>query len=169
MASNTPWRKPPFLLMRRGLTCKHWTTFCSKRRLQNCPQGRVMINSARTPKSPIFWDFAKGGKGWGSKENWPTSRLTSGDPKTPWHKRPYLCISMFLLQTLHNILICGKRRLQKCPQRRVMPDSARTSKSPIFWDFAEGGPRKTGPRSRPTSGARNTPGANGFICSLVCA
>ena len=54
-------RKWHHLLISMHLKCKHRATFCCKVRLHKCPYSRVMTNLARTPKSAIFWDFAKGG------------------------------------------------------------------------------------------------------------
>ena len=145
---KTAQRKLAYLLISMRLKCQHTTTFCRKRRLQKCPQSRAMANSTRTPKSPIFWDFANGGP----RETGPKSRPTSGAWKTPWRNCPYLLISM-PLKCQHRTSFCRKRRLQKCPQSRAMANSARTPNSPIFWDFTNGGPRETEPKSRATSGA----------------
>ena len=150
------WKSPlcklhdNFISMR--LKCQHRTTFGRKRRLQKCPQSRVMTNSARTPKSLIFWDFAKGGP----RETGPKSRSTLGAWKSPLRKLHDNVISM-RLKCQHRTTFGRKRRLQKCPQSRVMTNSARTPKSPIFWDFAKGGPRETGPKSRSTLGAWKSP------------
>ena len=94
-ASKTPWRKWPSMHLKckhrttfccklrlhkslwqisMHLKCKHRTTFCCKLRLHKCPYSRVMTNLARTPKSAIFWDFAKGGP----RENAQKSRPTIG-------------------------------------------------------------------------------------------
>ena len=43
--------------------------------------------------------------------------------------------------------ICGKKRLQKCPEGRVSTNVASTLKSRIFWDFAKGGPREISQKS----------------------
>ena len=56
-------RKSHDIFISMRLKCKHRTTFRRKRRLQNCPQGRVMANLAKPPKSAIFADFAKGDQG----------------------------------------------------------------------------------------------------------
>ena len=65
-------RKCHETLIRKRLWYNHRTTFRRKRRLQKRPQSRVMTNSARTPKSPIFWDFSK----MGPRETRPKSRPT---------------------------------------------------------------------------------------------
>ena len=151
-ASKTPWRKWHHLLISMHLKCKHRATFCCKLRLHNCKYSRVMTNLARTPKSAIFWDFAKGGP----RENAQKSRPTIGASKTPWRKWHYLVISMHL-KCKHRATFCCKLRLQKCLYSRVMTNLARTPKSAIFWDFAKGGPRENAQKSRPTIGASKTP------------
>ena len=122
------------LLISMHLKCKHRTTFCCKLRLHKCPYSRVMTNLARTPKSAIFWDFAKGGP----RENAQKSRPTIGASKTPWRKWHHLIINMHL-KCKHRTTFCCKLRLHKCPYSRVMTNLARTPKSAIFWDFAKGG------------------------------
>ena len=151
-ASKTPWRKWHHLLISMHLKCKHRATFCCKLRLHKCPYSRVMTNLARTPKSAIFWDFAKGGP----RENAQKSRPTIGASKTPWRKWHHLLISMHL-KCKHRATFCCKLRLHKCPYSRVMTNLARTPKSAIFWDFAKGGPRENAQKSRPTIGASKTP------------
>ena len=146
------------------LKCKHRTTFWRKRRLQNCSQRRVLTNWPRTLKSPVFWDFAKGGP----RETGPKSKPTSGAWKTPRRKWHDLLICM-CLKCKHRTTFWRERRLQKYPQRWVLTTWPRTLKSPVFWDFANGGPMETGPKSKPTSGLENHLGTNGTICSLVCA
>ena len=91
------------------LKCKHRTTFCFKLRLHKCPYSRVMTNLARTPKSAIFLDFAKGGP----RENAQKSRPTIGASKTPWPKWHHLLISMHL-KCKHWTTFCWKLRLHKC-------------------------------------------------------
>ena len=151
-ASKTPWRKWHHLLISIHLKCKHRTTFCVKLRLHKCPYSRVMTNLARTPKSAIFWDFAKAG----SRKNNLRSRPTLRASKTPWRKWHHLLISMDL-KCKQRTTFCFKLRLHKCPYSRVMTNLARTPKSAIFWDFANGGPRKNALRRRPTIGASKTP------------
>ena len=151
-ASKTPWRKWHHLLISMHLKCKHSTTFCCKLRLHKCPQSRVMTNLARTPKSAIFWDFAKGGP----RQNAQKSRPTIGASKAPWRKWHHLLISMHL-KCKHSTTFCCKLWLDKCPQSRVMTNLARKPKSAIFWDFAKGGPRQNAQKSRPTIGASKTP------------
>ena len=51
-------RKSHDIFISMRLKCKQRTTFRRKRRLQNCPQSRVMVNLAKPPKSAIFADFA---------------------------------------------------------------------------------------------------------------
>ena len=134
------------------LKCKHRTTFCSKLRLHRCPYSRVMTNLARTPKSAILWDFAKGG----ARQNAQKSRPTIGASKTAWRKWHHLLISMHL-KCKHRTTFCFKLRLHKCPYSRVMTNLARTPKSAISWDSANGGPRQNAQKSSPTIGASKTP------------
>ena len=150
-ASKTPWGKWHHLLISMHLKCKHRTTFCCKLRLHKCPYSRVMTNLARTPKSAIFWDFAKGGP----RENAQKSRPTIGASKTPWRKWHHLLISM-QLKWKHGTTFCCKLRLHKCPYSRVMTNLARLLKSALFWDFAKGGTRENAQKSRPTIGASKT-------------
>ena len=140
------------LLISMHLKCKHRATFCCKLRLHKCPYSQVMTKLARTPKSAIFWDFAKGGP----RENAQKSRPTIGASKTPWRKWHHLLISIHL-KCKHRATFCCKLRLHKCPYSRVMTNLARKPKSAIFWDFAKGGPRENAQKSRPTIGASNTP------------
>ena len=156
--SKTPWRKWHHLLICMHLKCKLSTTFCCKLRLHKCPQSRVMTNLARTPKSAIFWHFAKGGP----RQNALISRPTIGASKTPWRKWHHVLISMHL-KCKHSTTFCCKLRLHKCPQSRVMTNLARTPKSATFWHFAKGGPRQNAQKSRPTIRASKHPGANGII------
>ena len=128
------------------LKCKHRTTFRRKRRLQNCPQSRLMTNLARPPKSPIFWDFEKRAP----RENRSKCRPTSGVSNEARRKPHDMLISM-RLKCKHRTTFRHKRRLQNCPQHWVMTNLARAPKSPIFWDFAKGGTKENRPKCRPTS------------------
>ena len=151
-AWRTPSQKCSYLINKTHLKCKPSRTFCVKPRLQRCPQSRVLANFAKTPKSPVFWDFSNGGQG----QTCPKSRQALGAWKTPWRKWTYLVISM-RLKCKPCRTFCAKPRLQRCPQSRVLANFAKTPKSPVFWDFSNGGPRQTGPKSRPTLGAWKTP------------
>ena len=111
-----------------------------------------MINLARTHKSAIFWDFAKGRQ----RENAQKSRPTIGASKTPWRKWRHLLISIHL-KCKHRRTFCCKLRLHKCPYSRAMTNLARKPKSAIFWDFAKGRPRENAQKSRPIIGASKTP------------
>ena len=142
-ASKTPWRKCHHLLISMHFKCNHRTTFCCKLLLHKCPYSRVMTMLARTPKSAIFWDFAKGGP----RENAQKSRPTIGASKTLWRKYHYLLIRMHLKCT-HRTTFCCKLPLHKCPYSRVMTMLARTPKSANFWDFAKSGPRENAQKSR---------------------
>ena len=133
------------------LMCKHRTTVCFKLRLHKCPYSRVMTNLARTPKSAIFWGFAKGGP----RQNAQKSRPTIGASKTPWPKWHHLLISIHL-KCKHRTTLCCKLRLHRCPYRRVMTNLAITPKSAISWDFSKGGRRQNAQQSRPTIGASKT-------------
>ena len=55
------WRKLHYTLISIQLKWKDWRRFWCKRRIQNCPNGQVMANFARLPKSRIFENSAKGG------------------------------------------------------------------------------------------------------------
>ena len=132
-ASKALWRKWQNLLIRMHLKCKHRTTCCCKLRLHKCLYSRVMTNLARTPKSAIFWDFAKGGP----RQNAQKSRPTIGASKTAWRKWHHLLISMHL-KYKHRTTFCWKLQLHKCLYNRVMTNLARTPKSAIFWDFSKG-------------------------------
>ena len=87
-----------------------------------------MTNLARTPKSAIFGDFAKGGP----RENAQKSRPTIRASKTPWRKWHHLLISMHLK---------GKHRTTFCVLDAIFrPRSIRSSvrartKSVPFPDF----------------------------------
>ena len=134
------------------LKCHHIGTFCCKLRLHNCPWSRVMTNLPRTPKSAIFWAFAKRGP----KENAEKSRPTIRPLKTPWRKLHHRLISMHL-KCNHRGTFCCKLRLRKCPWSRVITNLPRKPKSAIFWDFAKGGPRENAQKSRPIIRASKTP------------
>ena len=104
-----------------------------------------MVNLARTPKLRIFWNFAKGGP----RKNREKSRSNLGALNTLWRKTRYLLIST-RLKGKHRETFWRKRR-------QAMANLARTPKWRIFWDFAKGGPRENGQKSRSTLGAPNTP------------
>ena len=122
-SSKTPWPKWHHLLISMHLKWKHRATFCCKLRLHKCPYSRVMTNLARTPKSAIFWDFAKGGP----RKNAKKSRPTIDSSKTHWPKWHHLVISMHL-KCKHRATFCCKLRLHKCPYIRVM-----TNLAVCFW------------------------------------
>ena len=154
-ARKSPWRNPRYRIISMRLKCNHWATFWRKRRFPKCPQSRAMTDLAKTPKSAIFGDLAKGGP----RENGRKSRPTSGARKSPWRNPRYRIISMGL-KCNHWATFWRKRRFPKCPQSRAMTDLAKTPKSAIFGDLAKGGPRENGRKSRPTSGARKSPCRN---------
>ena len=52
--TKTAWRKCHDLLITLAIKCQPRTTLWRKRRLQKFPQGCVMTNFARAPKSAIF-------------------------------------------------------------------------------------------------------------------
>ena len=109
-ASKTLWRKLHHLLISMHLKCKPTRPFWCKLQLRKCPSSRVMTNLAKTPKSAIFWDFAKGGP----RENAQKSRPTIGASKTPWRKLHHLLISMHL-KCKHSRAFWCKLQLRKCP------------------------------------------------------
>ena len=133
------------------LKCNHRATFCCKLRLHKCPWSRVMTNFIRRPKSAIFWDFAKGRP----RENAQKSRPTIRALTTPWGKSHHRLISL-PLKCNHRGTFCCKLRLHKCLWRRVMTNLPRRPKSPIFWDFAKGGPRDNALKGRLTIRASKT-------------
>ena len=151
-ARKTPRRKSHYPIISIHFKCKHRTTFCCKRRLQQRTQSRVMANFAKVLKSPVFWDLAKGGP----RENRPKSRPRIKAQKTPRSKSHYTLISMRLKYKYRTTFWC-KRRLQKRTQSRVMANFAKVLKSPIFWDLAKRRPRENRLKSRPTIRARKTP------------
>ena len=151
-APKSPQRKSNYLLVSMRLKSNLRTVIWRKPRLQKCPQVRVMINLAKTPKSAIFWNSSKGGP----RENGWKSRPTLGAPKSPQRKSDYLLVSMRLKSNLRRV-IWRKPRLKKCPQVRVMINLAKTPKSAIFWNSSKGGPRENGWKSRPTLGAPKSP------------
>ena len=63
-----------------NLKYAHRRRFCCKKWLQRCLESRIMTNLARTPKSRIFWDFAKGDREGKFLKNGPKRR--SYDPKS---------------------------------------------------------------------------------------
>ena len=126
--------------------------------MHKCPYSRVMTNLARTPKSAILWDFAKGEP----RQNAQKSRPSIGASKTAWRKWHHLLISMDLkrptigasktawrkwhhllirmhLKCKHRTTFCCKLQLHKCLYSRVMTNLARTPQSAIFLDFAKRG------------------------------
>ena len=107
-APKTPLHKSHYLLKSMVFKRNCWNTFYRKPRLQNCPQRRTMANLAKTSKSAIFWDFAKGGP----RENRPKSWPTLGAPKTPRRKSRCLLISIRLKRN-HRTTFCRNRRFQK--------------------------------------------------------
>ena len=150
-AWKKPWHKCHDLLIGMHLKCKHRTTFYCKLQLDKCLYSRVMTNLAITPRSAIFWDFAKGGP----RQNAQKSRPTIGALKTTWRKWHHLLISMHL-KCKHRTTFWCKLRLHKCPYSRVRTNLARTPKWAIFWDFSKGRPRQNAQKSRPTIGASKT-------------
>ena len=161
-APKTPRRKSHWPLNSMRLKCNHWTTFCSKPRLQKCRQFRAMANFAKTPKSAIFWNSSKGGP----RENGLKSRPNSQAPKTPQRKSHRPLISMHL-KCNHWTTFCRKPRLQKCRQFQALANFAKTLKSAIFWNSSKGGPRENGLKSRPNSQAPKTPRRKSH-CPLIC-
>ena len=151
-APKSPRRKSRYLLYSMGLKCNPWKTFWGKARLQRCTRSWAKADLARTPKSAIFWNFAKGGP----RENRPKSRPPLGALKWPRRKWRYLLISMDLKCNPWTTF-WGKVRLQRCTRSWAKADLVRTPKSAIFWNFAKGGPRENRPKSRPTLGAPKSP------------
>ena len=150
-ARETLQRKSGDLLISMRLKCNHRRTFWRKPRLQRCPQRWVLANLAKTPKSAIFWDSSKGGP----RENRPKSRPNLAARETLQRKSGDPLISM-RLKCNHRRTFWRKPRLQRCPQRWVLANLAKTPKSAIFWDSSKGGPRENRPKSRPNLAARET-------------
>ena len=146
------------LLISMHLKGKHRTIFWCKLRLHKCPYSRVMTNLARTSKSAIFGNFAKGGP----RENAQKSRPTIRASKKPWRKWHHLLIIMHL-KGKHRTTFWCKLRLHKCPYSRFMTNLARTPKSAIFWDFAKRGPREVLKKVRRLYWLQKHPGANDII------
>ena len=56
-------RKSHDIFISMRLKCKQRTTFRRKRRLQNCPQSRVMVNLAKPPNRPFSQILHRGDQG----------------------------------------------------------------------------------------------------------
>ena len=110
-----------------------------------------MTNSARTPKSPVFWNFAK--KGW--RKTGPKNRPNLRAWKTPCRKWPDLINSI---------------RFRSKPWQHFAPNRGSKSASNVAsWPIRQGhlnhpfssilqrGTNKNWPKIRPTLGASKTP------------
>ena len=126
------------------LKCNHRRTFWRKRRLRKCRQSRAMTDLAKTPKSRIFRDFAKGGPRENGRKRRPTRRAQT----SPLCNLRYLIISK-CLKCNHGRTFWRKQRLGKCPESRAMTDLTKTPKSRIFGDFAKRGPNKNSRKRGP--------------------
>ena len=126
------------------LKCKHRVHFAARKWLQKCRESWVMTNLARRPKSCIFSDFAKGGPREISQKSPNKKADFRGLKNTPAQIALSHNYCALKLQTSE---ICGKKRLQKCPEGRVSTNVASTLKSRIFWDFAKGEPREISQKS----------------------
>ena len=153
MSKDTCYPRYDIISMR--FKCNHWETFWRKPRFRKCPQSRAMTDLAKTPKSAIFGDLAKGGP----RENGRKSRPNSGAQKSPCRNPRYRIIKM-RLKCKHWETFWRKPRFRKCPKSRAMTDLAKTPTSAIFGDLAKGGPRENGRKSRPNSGAPKSPCQN---------
>ena len=122
---------------------KHPRTFRRKGRLQNRPQSQVMVNLAKLPQLAIFADFAKGGP----RENRPKKKADLEGLKSTLRKS-HDTFNSKCLKCKHRTTFRRKRRLQNCPQNRLMTNSA--PKSAIFENFAKRGPRENRLKRRPT-------------------
>ena len=152
MGLTSPYRNTCYRIISLRLKCNYWGKFWHKPRFRKCPQSRAMTDLAKTPKSTISRDLAKGGP----RENGRKSRPNSGARKSPRRNLRYRIILM-RLKCNHWGPFWRKPRSRKCPQSRAMTDLAKTPKSAIFGDLAKGGPKENGRKSRPTSGLENHP------------
>ena len=141
-AQKSPWRNPRYRIISMRLKCNHWATFWRKRRFPKCPQSRAMTDLAKTPKSAIFGDLAKGGP----RENGRKSRPTSGAQKSPWRNRRYRIISMRLkVQSLGNIL--AQTALPKVPAEPSYDRFGKDTKIGHFWRFGKGATKGKWPKT----------------------
>ena len=160
---KSPCWNPRYRIIKMSLKCNHWATFWRKRRFPKCPQSRAMTDLAKTPKSAIFGDLAKGGP----RENGRKSRLTSGARKSPWRNPCYRKISM-RLKCNHWATFWRKRRFPKCPQSRAMTDLAKTPKSAFLEIWQRGDQGKMAEKVGRLWGLKNHPGGIRAIAQLVC-
>ena len=82
------WRNWHYPLVLTYLKCQRWKTFWRKQRLQKCPNGQVMAIFARSPKTRIFCERAKGGPSKIFKNRAKNSPRLKG-PKAHWRKWQY--------------------------------------------------------------------------------
>ena len=140
-AQKSPWRNRRYPIISMRLKCNHWATFWRKRRFPKCPQSRAMTDLAKTPKSAIFGDLAKGRP----RENGRKRRPTSGARKSPCRNPRYRIISM-RLKCNHWATFWRKRRFPKCPQSRAMTEFGKDTKIGHFWRFGKGGTKGKWPK-----------------------
>ena len=112
-----------------------------------------MTDLAKTPKSAIFGDLAKGGP----RENGRKSRPTSGARKSPWRNPRYRIISM-RLKCNHWATFWRKRRFPKCPQSRAMTIWQRHQNRPFLEIWQRGDQGKMAEKVGRLRGLKNHPG-----------
>ena len=88
--SKALWRKKHYPLIGILLKCKEWTRFFRKQRLEKCPNGQVTTIFARSPKTRLFLNSAKGG---------PIEIFQKSPKKQPSFKRPKSTLAQTALST----------------------------------------------------------------------
>ena len=128
--AKAPWHKWYYPLIYIHLNCKDWKRFWPKQRLLNCPNGQVMAIFACHPKAAFCEKVQRGDQGKFFKNRPKSSPRLKGlkARRRKWH---YSLISMYL-NCKDWTRMWPKRRLQKCPNGRVIAIFARSPKTLIF-------------------------------------
>ena len=151
------------------LKCKDWRRFWRKTPLQKCPNGQVMANFARSPKTQIFLKKTRRGDQGKFFKNRPKSSPCLKGPKELWRKLNYTLIEM-TLKCKDWRIFWRKKRLQKCPNGQVITIIARSPKTCIFRKSAKGRPREVfqiSPKKKPSlQKANSTLAQMSFSCKL---
>ena len=116
------------------LKCKDCTRFWRKKRIQKCPNGRVLQFLQGHQKPAFSKKVQRGDQGIFLKTR-PKIRPRLKGLKALWRKWHYSWIIM-LLTCKDWRWFWRKRRLQKCPNGQVMAIFARSPKTRIFWKSA---------------------------------